>query len=111
MATTKATRTRRANERRVTLVRVWADRTTVRSRAIVHLDDKSVEELEAPDLESRMEAPIHAFVEHANGDQEDVCTTCQAYLTRTEMIEGVGKSLGEVQVCSNPECLSHDQDD
>ena len=38
----------------------------------------------------------------------EVCTVCHEYILTTKMVPGVGKTLVETKVCSNPDCESRD---
>ena len=37
-------------------------------------------------------------------DEYEICPECHEYILKTVMKEGIGKTLNEVQVCSNPDC-------
>jgi hypothetical protein len=39
--------------------------------------------------------------------QIQVCMTCHEYVKKAEMNPGIGHDLNEQQVCSNPDCESH----
>jgi uncharacterized protein with PIN domain len=38
------------------------------------------------------------------GEEFEVCPECHQYITKVVMKEGVGKTLYEALVCSNPDC-------
>lgn len=39
-----------------------------------------------------------------DGEEYEVCPVCHEYILKTVMKEGIGKTLYEALVCSNPEC-------
>ena len=51
-----------------------------------------------------MEHLIEEYFEDEEGEEYDVCPECHEYILKVVMKEGVGKSLYEAQVCSNPDC-------
>lgn len=51
-----------------------------------------------------MEHLIGEFFDDNNGHVKDICPICHEYILKTEMVEGVGKQLHEVQKCTNPNC-------
>lgn len=46
--------------------------------------------------------------EDEEGNDYDVCSVCHTHIMRTAIVDGVGKTLMEVQECSNPDCESHE---
>jgi hypothetical protein len=44
------------------------------------------------------------FEESETGDEHEICPECHECILKTIMDEGVGKSLFERTVCSNPDC-------
>jgi len=103
MATTKATETRRANEVKCTFVSVWDGDVTLRSRAIYHTDDHSIEVLEMHDVDG-LDTLEREYVELPDGDELQVCPFCHEHVLVPAMVEGVGKSLTETYECPNPDC-------
>lgn len=47
------------------------------------------------------------YFEDKDGNEYEICTTCHNYILKTEMNPGTGHDLNEEQVCSNPDCESH----
>ena len=45
--------------------------------------------------------------EHEN--EHEVCTTCHEYIMKAVMVDGVGSTLNEVKICSNPDCESNEK--
>jgi len=48
------------------------------------------------------------FTDEAGNDYQ-VCGECHTHITKTIMIPGVGKTLNEVVVCTDPECIDSEQ--
>ena len=42
------------------------------------------------------------------GDEHEVCDECHEFILKTVMVDGIGSCLDEVEVCSNPDCDSHE---
>lgn len=103
MTTTKATDIRRANEVRCTFVSVWDGDITLRSRAIYHKDDHSVEVLETHDVDG-LNHLDREYIELPDGEELTICPTCHEYVLVPVMIEGVGKSLVQDRECPGPTC-------
>lgn len=47
---------------------------------------------------------IEENFEDEDGDEHEVCSACHCHTMKTVMIEGVGKHLNEVSVCSDFDC-------
>jgi hypothetical protein len=103
MATTKATEIRKANEVRCVFVSVWDGDVTLRSRAIYHRHDHSVEVLETHDVDG-LEHLDREYVEMPDGEELRVCPECHEYVLKPVMVEGVGKSLTQDYECPSPTC-------
>ena len=103
MPTTKATDIRKANEVKCVFVSVWDGDVTLRSRAIYHKDDRSIEVLETHDVDG-LETLDREYIVLPDGDELEVCTTCHEYVLKPAMVEGVGKSLDEIMECAGPAC-------
>lgn len=103
MSTTKATEIRRANEIRCAFVSVWDGDTVLRSRAIYHKDDRSVEVLETHDVDG-LEILDREYIELPDGDELEVCPSCHEYVLKPVMVDGVGNSYDETSECPNPDC-------
>ena len=48
------------------------------------------------------------YFQTPDGDELAVCPTCHGFLMKTAMQPGIGHTLNEEEVCSNPECESHE---
>jgi len=48
------------------------------------------------------------YFESSDGDEFEVCTTCHGFILKSEMVSGIGHDLNEEQVCSDPDCVSHE---
>lgn len=44
------------------------------------------------------------FEDKEDGEEYEVCTVCHEFILKTIMDEGIGKSLIERQICSDPDC-------
>jgi len=44
-----------------------------------------------------------------NGDMIPICQSCHNYILKTIMREGIGKSLFESLICSDPDCESNQE--
>lgn len=51
-----------------------------------------------------MEHLIEESFEDEEGEEFEICPECHEFILKTVMKEGVGKTLYETQVCSNPDC-------
>ena len=103
MATTKATEIRRANEIKCTFVSVWDGNVILRSRAVYHKDDHSVEVLETHDVDG-LDTLNREYIQLPDGNELEVCRDCHESVLKTVMIDGICKSLLEVMRCPNPDC-------
>jgi hypothetical protein len=88
-----------------TFVSIW-DNGSIRTPA--ELDEQTgeitTESVDADGMEHLMEEWFESS-EFANaGEEFDVCPVCHEYILKVVMKEGVGKTLYEEQVCSNPDC-------
>jgi len=104
MATTKATKIRRATEVKCTFVSVWDGDVTLRSRAIYHTDDHSIEVLEVHDVHGLDILPNREYIELPDGETLTVCPECHEYALKPVMVEGVGKSLVQDYECPGIYC-------
>jgi hypothetical protein len=85
-------------------VSVWDGDTEVRTPAVLdeatgEIETKSVD---VDDLDLNM--LDREYFENEEGDEYKVCPECHEYILKTVMKEGIGKTLYEAQVCSNPYC-------
>jgi len=46
------------------------------------------------------------YFESEDGEIFEVCPECHEYILKTVMKESIGKTLYEIQVCSNPDCIN-----
>jgi hypothetical protein len=86
--------------KRGTFISIW-DEGSVRTPA--ELDEDGEISTTSVDVEG-MEHLIEEIFEDEDGEEYDVCPECHEYILKTVMKEGVGKTLYEAQVCSNPDC-------
>lgn len=103
MATTNATKTCQANEVKCVFVSVWDGDITLRSPAIYHKHDHSVEVLETHDVDG-LDHLDREYVEMPDGEERRVCPTCHDHVLVPVMVEGVGKSLVQDYECPSPTC-------
>ena len=47
------------------------------------------------------------FTDTKNDEDYEVCPDCHNFVLKSAMVEGVGKTLNEVRVCSDPDCESN----
>lgn len=53
---------------------------------------------------SNVEILDQEYFEDENGNEYEVCPDCHSFILKTVMKEGIGKTLYEAKVCSNPDC-------
>jgi hypothetical protein len=85
-----------------TFVSIW-DEGSIRTPAELNEEtgEISTESVDADGMEHLME---EWFEDNETGDEYEVCPECHEYILKVVMKEGVGKTLYEAQVCSNPDC-------
>lgn len=91
-----------------TFVSVWDGGQEIRTPAVLDTETGEVtaESVEADDVEM-LDREYFESSEHENsGEEFEVCPECHEYITKVVMKEGVGKTLYEARVCSNPDCLN-----
>ena len=81
--------------KRGTFTSVWDDGVEILSLA--ELDEETGEVIV---LEILME---ETFTD-TEGKVYNICPTCHAFILRTEMYDGIGKSLYEREGCTDPDC-------
>ena len=87
--------------KRGTFISIW-DEGSVRTPA--QLDEATGEvTTNSVDVEG-MEHLIEEMFKDEDGEEHDVCPECHEYILKVVTKEGVGKTLYEAQVCSNPDC-------
>jgi hypothetical protein len=84
-----------------TFVSVW-DNGSIRTPAELNTETGEVttESVEA----NGMEHLIEEWFEGEDGEEYEVCPECHEFITKVVVKEGIGKTLYEVRVCSNPDC-------
>jgi hypothetical protein len=87
-----------------TFVSVWDGGEEVRTPAELNTKTGEVT-TESVDVEGLdLDILDREYFETSDGDELEVCTDCHEYILKTVMKEGIGKTLNEVHVCSNPDC-------
>ena len=84
-----------------TFVSVW-DNGSLRTPATLDTETGEVT-TESVDADG-MEHLIDEWFEDEEGEEYEICPECHEYITKTVMKEGIGKTLYEARVCSNPDC-------
>jgi hypothetical protein len=84
-----------------TFISIW-DNGSIRTPAELNTEtgEISTTSVDADGMEHLMEE----IFEDEEGEEYDVCPVCHEYILKVVMKEGVGKTLYEEQVCSNPDC-------
>ena len=85
-----------------TFVSVWDGGTEIRTPAELDLSTGEVitESVEA----GNVEILDREYFESETGDELDICPDCHTYILKAVMKEGIGHTLTEVFVCSDPDC-------
>jgi hypothetical protein len=84
-----------------TFVSVW-DNGSIRTPAELNTETGEVttESVEADGMVDLMEE----WFEDEEGEEYEICPVCHEFILKVVMKEGVGKTLYEAEVCSNPDC-------
>jgi phospholipid N-methyltransferase len=83
-------------------ISVW-DEGTVITSAILDEKTGSVE-TNSIEVNNNFNHLIEEVFETEEGDEYDICPECHEFVLKSIIEEGVGKSLHERRICSNPEC-------
>ena len=89
-----------------TFVSVWDDGTEIRTPATLDTETGEVD-AETADIENLdiLQREYFESDESFNsGEEYDICPECHEYILKTVMKEGIGSTLYEDRVCSNPDC-------
>jgi hypothetical protein len=83
-------------------VSVW-DNGSIRTPAELDTETGEVttESVDADGMEHLIE---EWFEDNEDGEEYDVCPECHSFILKTIMDEGVGKTLFERQICTDPDC-------
>ncbi|HRZ18687.1 MAG TPA: hypothetical protein P5136_01405 [Methanofastidiosum sp.] len=107
MATTEATKKRKANEIEVTFISIWDGGIELRSRAIFHKDEQEIEVLEMHDVDG-LETLEKEYIIFPNGFEEKVCPICHEGIMLKKYaphpVNDQDKSIYEIEVCSRKDC-------
>jgi len=85
-----------------TFVSVWDDGTEIRTPAILDETSGSVD-AETADVEN-LDILEREYFESSDGEEYEICPECHEYILKTVMKDGIGSTLYEALVCSNPDC-------
>lgn len=89
-------------------VSIWDGDVEIRTSA--ELDESTgeitTESVDVDDLDlDILDREYFESTEFSNaGEEFEVCSECHNYITKVVMKEGVGKTLYEARICSDPDC-------
>lgn len=85
-----------------TFISVWDDGIEISTKAT--LDEKTGEiETDSIDVNGLEVLTEEKFVDK-DGNESEICSNCHCHITKKIMIEGIGKQLNEITVCSDFYC-------
>jgi hypothetical protein len=83
-------------------VSIWEEGTiTTPAELNTETGEITTESVDANGFEHLME---EWFEDSEDGEEYEVCPECHEYILKSVMKDGIGSTLDEVQVCSDPEC-------
>ena len=86
-------------------VSVWSDGSEIRTPGALNLSTGEVNAtMSDTDPDGSL---VREYFKDKDGEEYEVCTTCHEYILKTAINPGIGHDLNEEQVCSNPDCNSH----
>lgn len=89
-----------------TFVSVWDGGTEIRTPA--ELDEQTgevtTESVEAGNVEILDREYFESSEFFNSGEEFEICPECHTFITKVVMKEGIGKTLYEARVCSDPNC-------
>jgi hypothetical protein len=87
-----------------TFVSVWDGGSEIRTNAVLNTETGEViaESVDAGDVENL----DREYFQSNEDDEYEICPECHEFILKTVIDEGIGKSLFERQVCSNPDCCN-----
>lgn len=89
-----------------TFTSFWDGGTEISTEAILDTETGEViaetSEVEDVDILDREAFTSNEFANA--GEEYEICPECHEYITKVVMKEGIGKTLYEARVCSNPDC-------
>lgn len=86
-----------------TFTSVWDDGVEISSPAELDEETGEVIVLETADVNGLEILEEETFTD-TEGKVYNICPTCHAFILRTEMYDGIGKSLYEREGCTDPDC-------
>ena len=90
-----------------TFTSVWDGGVEITTNATLDTDDGYVEAESSDTNVTGLNILDMEIFTDENGDEHEICPDCHEYILKTVMVDGVGKTLTEVQRCSNPDCDSN----
>jgi hypothetical protein len=89
-----------------TFVSVWDSGEEIRTPAELDTETGEVttESVQANDVETLVNEYFESSEFSNGGGIFEICPECHEYILKDVMNEGIGKTLYEVQVCTNPDC-------
>jgi hypothetical protein len=83
-------------------VSLWDGNVEIRTPAVLNINTGEIT-TESVNVDN-VEILEREFFESENGDMFEVCPECHSHILKVVMKNGIGKTLNEVQVCTDPEC-------
>jgi hypothetical protein len=66
--------------------------------------DVEIGEVTTKSVDADVEHLDKEYFEDEDGNEYAICPECHEYILKTVMKDGIGKTLYEALVCSNPDC-------
>jgi hypothetical protein len=90
-----------------TFTSVWDDGTEVTTDAELETETGEViAEMSDEDPDCTLE---REFFTDEEDEEDEVCTVCHNFILKSVIKEGMGKTLYETEVCSDPYCESNEE--
>ena len=89
-----------------TFVSIWDGNVEIRTPAVLDINtgETTTESVDVDNLEI-LEREFFESEEFFNaGEEFEVCTECHNHILKVVMKVGIGKTLNEVEVCTDPDC-------
>ena len=89
-----------------TFISVWDNGSEIHTNAVLNTETGEViaDSVEAGNVENLSTEYFQSNEFFNAGEEFEVCPECHEYILKVVMKEGVGKTLYEDKVCSNPDC-------
>jgi len=89
-----------------TFVSIWDGGVEVRTPAVLDTNTGEIttEPIEVLDVEILEREYFESSEFFNSGEEFEVCSECHSHILKVVIKNGIGKTLNEVQVCTDPEC-------